>query len=38
MSQDDWQLLDSLINQACRTSRFDGERSGYRKGVRENLD
>ena len=35
MSQEDWLLLDSLINQACRTAMTSGERSGYRKGVRD---
>ncbi len=34
LTQDDWLLLDSLINQACRTASIQGANRGYKNGYR----
>jgi len=36
MSKEDWLLLDSLINQSCKTNYEQGLQKGYRQGYRDN--
>lgn len=38
MSKEDWLLLDSLINQSCKTNYEQGLQKGYRQGYREGED
>lgn len=35
LSKEDWLLLDSLINQSCKTNYSQGSNEGYKIGYRE---
>ena len=35
MSQEDWQVLHYVVNNACKRNYMDGEVKGYRVGWRE---
>lgn len=38
MSEEDWLLVDSLINQSCKINYEQGLQKGYRQGYRENKE